>query len=116
MSAVPSLTASNTSKAGTSSPAANSLTERRPSLALVMRSASRCAVTPGPGEFFGQLVTMRQLMLSCARATWGAASAPAPASVPSPARFRNVRRLFCSVGDVMKTSFRLSVRDGSDRA
>src|SRR5690606_40680805 len=38
-----------------------------------MRSPRRCAPTPRPGKFLGQVVTMRQVMLPCAIA--GAASA-----------------------------------------
>src|SRR5690606_38132176 len=52
---------------------------------------SRCAPTPRPGKFFGQVVTMRQVWLPWEMA--GVASATAPAPTPAvPAFFRNERR------------------------
>ena len=57
-----------------------------------MRSARRCAPTPRPGKFLGQVVTMRQVMLPCAMA--GAASpavAAAAPTAPAPAVLKNSR-------------------------
>src|SRR5690606_10058784 len=79
-SAVPSETASNTPGPGTSSPAANSLTSMRPPDSAVMRSASICAATPGPGRFFGHAVTIFHSTLSWAMAGAATVLAAAPAA------------------------------------
>src|ERR1043166_381233 len=78
MSATPEPTASSTSKAGTTSPAANTATCSRPPDVVLMRSATRSADMPGPGRRFGHDVTMRHLT-GAARATAGAASPPTAA-------------------------------------
>ena len=54
-----------------------------------MRAATRSADRPGPGSRFGHDVTMRQRRVS-ARATAGAASAPASDEAPPRARLRRV--------------------------
>src|SRR5690606_28798165 len=78
ISADPSITASSACRPGTISPAAKTCTVRRPPEAWVILSARFCAPTPRPGKFFGQVVTMRQVILPCAIA--GVASAPAAAA------------------------------------
>ena len=92
MSAVPWDTASKDSKGGTSSPAAKSLTSMRPSVPLVMRSASRCAPVPRPGKFFGQVVTILSCLLPCAMAGAGKFEAAAAATA-APAMAVPLRRL-----------------------
>src|SRR5690554_2695723 len=62
-----------------------------PPVAAVILSARRCAPTPRPGKFFGQAVTMRQVMLPCAIAGVASAAAPAP-TVAKPAFVMNERR------------------------
>ena len=60
-----------------------------------MRSATRSADMPGPGSRFGHDVTMRQRVVA-ARATCGAASAPAiPAALPMRPR-REILLMTCS--------------------
>src|SRR3954471_15272227 len=80
MSATPPPTASSTSKAGTTSPAADTLICSRPPDIAAIRSAMRSADSPGPGRRFGHDVTMRQ-RLPCARATEGAANVAVPAAI-----------------------------------
>ena len=58
MSALPSDTASKLSKAPTNSPAARTLIVIWPSVRVLIRSANRSALTPKPGKFFGQAVTI----------------------------------------------------------
>src|SRR5690606_40746540 len=87
------MTASRACRAGTSSPAAKTLTVRRPPDMSLMRLARRSAPTPRPGKFFGQAVTMRHSILPCERA--GAGNAVLVATAPAPARaapLRNLRR------------------------
>jgi hypothetical protein len=86
MSATPDATASNTSKAGTNSPAAYTAMSSFPPESARTRSAMRSADIPGPGNRFGQDVTMRHFC-AWARAIPGAASTPAVA----PAARANVR-------------------------
>ena len=58
-----------------------------------MRSATRSADMPGPGRRFGHEVTMRQRFV-CARATDGAAIAPArPSRRRRATRLRRVKRV-----------------------
>ena len=92
MSAVPEETASKLSNAGTISPAAATLTSIRPPEALVIRSATRCAPVPRPGKFFGQVVTICSVRLSCAIA--GALNAAAPAATEPAAVVRIKSRRF----------------------
>src|SRR6188472_92079 len=58
----------------------------RPPDKAAMRSATRSADMPGPGNRFGQDVTIRQ-RTDCAWATFGIATAPA-ARAPPPTSFR----------------------------
>ena len=78
---MPSDTASNTPNAGTSSSASNSRTVTRPSVAVVMRSATRAAEVPNPGKFFGNEVTSFNSVNPFDTA--GAATAAAAAAVPA---------------------------------
>ena len=53
-------------------------TVRRPSDMAVIRSASRCAPTPRPGKFRGQVVTIRQVGALLGDGGRGEAGAAAP--------------------------------------
>ncbi len=80
MSAVCELTASKTAVGGTSSPAAKRRTRKEPLLMEWRRCAKREAVCPGPGEFFGQDVTMRSSLMFWDKAGVGIEARGAEAS------------------------------------
>ena len=91
-SAVPRCTASKASKAGTSSPAANTLMVSRPPVASPMVLAKRSAAVPPPGNIFGQLVTMRHSWRCCEIAGAAIVVTAAVAAMPLTAALVNLRR------------------------
>ena len=90
---MPRCTASKASKAGTSSPAANTLMVSRPPVASLMVLAKRSAAVPPPGNIFGQLVTMRHSWRCCEIAGAATVVIAAPAAMPPTAARVNLRRL-----------------------
>ena len=97
-SAVPRCTASNASKAGTSSPAANTLMVSRPPVASPIVLAKRSAAVPPPGNIFGQLVTMRHSCRPCEIAGAAIVVTAAVAAMPPTAALVNFRRLILAIG------------------
>ena len=89
MSATPEPTASSTSNAGTTSPAACTAISMRPPESVRMRSATRSADMPGPGRRFGHEVTMRQRRRLRARHRGRGERAGEP-DAPAPTSFRRV--------------------------
>src|SRR5690606_11082289 len=108
ISAVPRDTASNTSRAGTSSPAAYTLMVSRPLLISLTSRAKRSAPTPTPGKFLGQDVTIFQekrccwvvspepaLDVSCLQPASAVAARPTPAAVRMSRRFMGILPACC---------------------
>ena len=75
---------------------------------VVMASARRWAVMPGPGRFFGQEVTMRHSIFDCAKA--GVASAVAGAAAIRPRALRLLSLLIISIPKLVKVMNRTGAR------
>src|SRR4029450_5475385 len=90
MSANPDPAASNDSMAPTSSPAANTLTFRRPPESAVIDCAARSAADCRPGKVFGPVVTILSSRAPWAMAGFG--KVEARAATPTVAAAMNCRR------------------------